>query len=384
MLRNVFIKKILKSTVFSILSSVNQVVPKDNNKILLYTANGGIQHALVPIRSYLLCNGFQKNNIIYCGVKNMRYKEDDGCIYINQLKAIFVFLRCGHVFYTAGQIPIKPSKKQKVLHLGHGSANFKTYGLLSNINNGNEFYFTHRVLTSPLFIKYDMAAFGCKEENEVVLGDVMLDMFKFPVRKHIESNGNKVLMWLPTFRQSDYLGYSDSDYNNLIPLFSNDEYERLNKFLREKNVKVIVKLHDMQSVRPNIKVEMSNLVLLTDKEMKKIGIDLYPFLNTVDGLIGDYSSVSMHYLYLDRPQAFVVPDIDEYKKHRGFLFDDPEEYMGGWIIKNQEQFFSFIEDFSNGIDRYADKRKKIRKLVHTFSDYNNSKRVIEFSGISNK
>ncbi len=382
MIRNVLIKKILKNTVFRFLSAVNLIVPKDDRTILLYTANGGIQHALIPIRAYLLENDYQKNNKIYCGVKSKKYNDNDGCLYTNQIEAFFIFLRAGHVFYTAGQIPIKPSKKQKVLHLGHGSANFKTYGLLSKINNGNEFYFTHRVLTSPLFIKYDIEALGCKEENEIVLGDVMLDMFRFPLRKSIKGDENRILMWLPTFRQSDYLGYSDSDYDNLIPLFSSDEYEYLNEYLREKKVKIIVKLHDMQRVKQYTKIKMSNLILLKDEEMKKEGIDLYPFLNTVDGLIGDYSSVSMHYLYLDKPQAYVVPDIEEYKRKRGFLFDNPEEYMAGWIIKNKDQFYDFIDDFSNNIDRYAEKRKKIKKLVHTYDDYNNCKRVIEFSGIT--
>lgn len=61
-----------------------------------------------------------------------------------------------------------------------------------------------------------------------------------------------------------------------------------------------------------------------------------------DGLIGDYSSASMQYLLMDRPQAFVVPDIKEYGERRGFVFKNIEEYMGGHIIKSKMIFGVFL------------------------------------------
>lgn len=42
-------------------------------------------------------------------------------------------LRTAHVFYSVGQLPIKPSSKQIVIHLRHGNANFKTIGFNTNI-----------------------------------------------------------------------------------------------------------------------------------------------------------------------------------------------------------------------------------------------------------
>lgn len=50
------------------------------------------------------------------------------------------FLQAGHVFYTAGQLPIKPAKTQCVIHMRHGNEDFKSMGANTNINNGDEFF----------------------------------------------------------------------------------------------------------------------------------------------------------------------------------------------------------------------------------------------------
>ena len=66
MLRNVFLKKVLKSSIFPLFSLLNKFVPKDDKKILIYSANKGIGHSLIPLRQYLQKQGFaQKYQIIF-------------------------------------------------------------------------------------------------------------------------------------------------------------------------------------------------------------------------------------------------------------------------------------------------------------------------------
>jgi CDP-glycerol glycerophosphotransferase (TagB/SpsB family) len=101
-----------------------------------------------------------------------------------------------------------------------------------------------------------------------------------------------------------------------------------------------------------------------------------------DGLIGDYSSASMQYLLTDHPQAFVVPDIEEYKSTRGFIFDNPEEYMAGHIIKEKNDFFKFIDDFAKGRDIYKEKRHWVCNQIYKYKDANSCKRILELSGMS--
>ena len=64
----------------------------------------------------------------------------------------------------------------------------------------------------------------------------------------------------------------------------------------------------------------------TDKTYELIGIS--------DGLLSDYSSVAVDYLLLDRPLGYVLADYNIYKEKRGFVFEDPLEYMPGEKIYN--------------------------------------------------
>ena len=38
------------------------------------------------------------------------------------------------------------------------------------------------------------------------------------------SDFDKMILWLPTFRKSDYLGYDDSTIEELLPLFKPKDY----------------------------------------------------------------------------------------------------------------------------------------------------------------
>ena len=96
-------------------------------------------------------NGFSNKYTIICGIEHMKYTEDiPHIIFVNRWSAIKVFLRTAHVFYSVGQLPIKPSSKQIVIHLRHGNANFKTIGFNTNIKNGNEFFFTYMIAPSDM------------------------------------------------------------------------------------------------------------------------------------------------------------------------------------------------------------------------------------------
>jgi len=84
-----------------------------------------------------------------------------------------------------------------------------------------------------------------------------------------------------------------------------------------------------------------------------------------------------NYALLNRPMAFFTNGIDDYKKTRGFLVDNILNYMPGHKIDNLKDFYKFIDDFDEGIDKYKKARSKICKLGNQYADDNNSKRVIE-------
>lgn len=382
MFKNVKIKKVLKSTVFPALTLINKLIPKNDRLIMLYSANLGIEHNLKPLKDYLVENGYHKKYKIICGVEHMKYAEaDDRVKFVPQLVAMLYFFVTKHVYYTTGQIPIKPAGKQFVIMLDHGTASYKTVGAWSNIQNGNAFYFTHYTAPSPAFVPIYQQQYLCTEENIVINGEPVNDLFFQAYEKYDLGDFKKVGVWAPTFRQSDYLGYDDSE-EDLIPMFTQEDYVELNEQLSRHNIKLMVKLHPAQSLDGYIQRHFSHLEIYSDQEFQEKGYELYALLKQSDFLVADYSSVPLQYLLLDKPIAFAIPDIEEYAQRRGFVFDNVQDYMPGPKMNTKEALYAFLEDMAMDRDAYKDERARVRDIIHTYQDGNNCKRALEIGQIT--
>lgn len=382
MIKNVKLKKFLKKTIFVPLTVLNKLLPKKENIILLYSANKGIEHNLKPLKDKLIQDKYTEKYKIICAVEDKKYFEKEANIkYVTDFVAIFFFLITKHIFYTTGQIPIKPSKKQIVIHMNHGTSDLKACGALSNIGNGDEFYFTYMLAPSKLYIPIFAKEYQCNEDNILVCGEPMTDaLFNKRVSYNLNKSMKKVL-WLPTFRQSEYLNYSDSK-EELLPMFKMEEYSELNNKLKDNNIFLIVKLHSAQDVCDLTEKKYTNIQIYTNSQFEKCGYDIYELMPQVDALIGDYSSASLQFLLLNKPLAFVVPDMEEYAKNRGFCFENPEKYMPGPIIKEKYQLYKFFEDLSKNIDYYENERLFVRNQIFKYQDGNNTNRVLKISNIN--
>lgn len=381
MFKNVRLKKLLKSTVFSGLGIVNKLIPKNDGIILLYSPNREIGGNLKAVRDYLLKNKYYNKYHIVCAVPNMKYADNIPNVrYITKIRAFLLFLKTGHVFYTTGQIPIKPAGRQIAVHLDHGTAAIKTIGALSKINNGYEFYFTYYLAPSPIYKPIIAKEFLCKEENVVVCGEACTDIMYGDYVKYDLGNYDKIILWAPTFRQSDFYGYNDSS-EELLPMFTEDDYDDLNNELKKYNFRLIVKLHAGQNLSNYRKLKYSHLMIYSDADFKETEMELYSLLPQIDYLLADYSSVFLEYLLLDRPIGFVVPDLEEYRQKRGFIFDKPLDYMPGNIIKCKEELYACFKEWHRGIDTFAEQRKIVRDKIHTYQDGNNAKRAVEIAGL---
>lgn len=385
MLNNVNLKKFLKILIFKPLTLINKVIPKKDKIILLHISNLGIRHNLKPIKDYLIEHKLYKDYKIICGIEHLRYADDDKeyVTYVTFIKSILFFFRAKHVFYTAGQIPIKPSKNQIVIQMDHGTAAFKTGGALSNINNGDEFFFSYITAPSEIYVDILQREYLCKKDNVIICGEPMTDSLFTENKQYNLGNYKKIILWMPTFRQSKYLNYDDSS-ESILPMFRTNEYEELNKELKKREIKIIVKLHTAQNLDELKDIDLSNfsnLEILSNDDFVKKGYEIYELLKDIDSLVGDYSSVSLHYLLLDKPLAFVIPDIEEYKEKRGFVFDNPEDYMAGHLIRNKIDFYKYLDDISLNLDSYKEKRKKVRGIIFKYQDGHNTERILKLSNI---
>lgn len=384
MLKNVHLKKLLKSSVFVPLSILNQILPKKDNQVMFYIATGGIQFNLRPVLEYMLRNGYDRKYHIVCGIEDMQYREkSEGNVeYITKIKAMFRFLTTKHVFYTAGQIPIKPSDKQKVIHLTHGATYYKAMGALSNINNGDEFFFNHMITTGEYFRSIVKQAYCCHDENVTICNEPITDTFFQESEPYNLGNFDKILLWMPTFRQSDALGYDNSSTEEALIIFQEADYEALNSYLKEKRIGLIVKLHPAQNIQNYQLGRFSHLMIYSHQTFQETGYDIYQLMKQSDALIGDYSSVSLQYLLLNKPMAFVIPDLKDYQEQRGFVFQEPLDFMPGNIVTTKEEFYTFIDEMAQNKDLHRSRREKVRDIIHHYQDGQACERVLRLSGIT--
>ena len=76
--------------------------------------------------------------------------------------------------------------------------------------------------------------------------------------------------------------------------------------------------------------------------------------------------------------GFAIDDFDEYQKQKGFVFDNPLEYMAGLKMYNYDDLETFVIQCVKGQDNFKVKRRELSKEFNTYSDCNSSKRIVEF------
>ena len=381
MLRNVKLKKFLVQNVFPVFSFINKYLPKKENCILIYCANDNLSDNSETLYKYLVDNNYYEKYRIYCILKNYKnYTSPNKARikFVSQTFGTIKYLFSKYMFYSMGKIPIKPSKEQVIINMWHGIP-LKSIGHLSQIDNGEEFFFTYVCASSELFRPIMAAAFGCPEKNVCICGEPKADRL-FAQRK--KDSTNKLILWTPTFRQSKYLGYSDSTETNFLPLFENNEWIKLNDMLKKKGLKLVAKLHPGQDLNGFEEEILSNLEVYSSMAFEKEKGDLYEMLSLSDALITDYSSVYFNYLLLNRPIGFDLSDIKEYSDSRGFVFENPLDYMPGEKLYSKEDLFKFLDDIAVGKNNYVEERKRVCNLVHQYQDGKNCERLLKIAGIT--
>lgn len=201
------------------------------------------------------------------------------------------------------------------------------------------------------------------------------------LKKITKNKYKKTILWMPTFRKGLY-NRNDSNVELPlgIPLFKNiEEYKKLNELLIKLDCLLIVKIHPMQDLSTLKIKDMSNIRIITGEDVKKINVDNYKLMSCCDAMISDYSGAAYDFLQIDRPIAYVLSDMQEYKI--GFVVEDIHTLIGGKEIYTLDDMFDFIRDTVNGKDEFKEKRRKVRDFIYTYHDENNSCRLAEFLGL---
>lgn len=222
--------------------------------------------------------------------------------------------------------------------------------------------------------------------QEAILGfpshDILYEPSNNEISKITNKEFTKTILWMPTFRKTIGFNRNDSlkEYPTGIPIFEDiNQVEELNKYLAQKNILLIIKIHPMQDLTKIKLKSYSNIIVLDGNKVKELDVDNYRLMKDTDALISDYSSVTFDYLHLNRPIAYTLDDKDEYKN--GFIVENPETLMAGPQLFTIEDFYSFIIDVVKEKDSYAVRRKELFDTVFKYHDGNSCQRLSKHMGI---
>lgn len=272
------------------------------------------------------------------------------------------------------------SKNQILVSLWHGCG-FKDRHAKTEPTGVHYNYMT---VNSPMYAKIHAEEYGCKLNQMLITGLPKQDLLFSPIqRSYFEKFGvtdkDKIVFWLPTFRQAvSGEAFDTSSFYTETGMELIDTAEKvleLDKFLEEKNIFLFIKLHPTQKREAVSIPKCKRIILIEVSLLKKDNLHINCLLTQADALISDYSSVAVDYMLLNRPIAFVLCDLREYKESRGFVFDNIHEYLPGEELYDYRDLTKFLNDVSKKIDSTKEKRNKLLPLMHLYYDGNSCERI---------
>lgn len=310
-----------------------------------------------------------KDNLEYYERKypNVRFVKQ------HTLESIRLFLASDYVVSTHGLYnAVAPSANRKSILVWHGMP-LKKIGYLNqdDVKYGvpsADYY----IVTSQLFKDLYKEIFHAADEQILLTGqprnDWLFQKVEKAQEKAIHSLGERLIMYMPTFRKSNLRNTFDGNCTeeNTIAFGGNrSQWESLNRELELTGQVMIIKPHPMDAIL-NLDVlgGLPMVKVINDKWIEENNLTLYQLLAYTDKLITDYSSVYIDYLLLDRPMAFLFTDVAEYAGTRGFVFDDPMKFIPGKICQSFDDICTFISEK----DQYTEARARINKQLNEITD----------------
>lgn len=157
-----------------------------------------------------------------------------------------------------------------------------------------------------------------------------------------QKGDRKIVFYMPTFRDSE------TKFFEVISL------QRMNKFLHQAKILLIVKLHTKSKLHKEFLKIVGNNIIVMDAMA-----DIYPALKQADLLITDYSSIYFDFLLTGKPVIFFPYDIEDYLRDSREFYFDYDTFTPGKKVFTQEQ----LEQTLITIDSNKTEADKILNLV---------------------
>jgi len=247
--------------------------------------------------------------------------------------------------------PIYPVKKRSgvtIIQVWHACGAFKRFGRATLASEwGADETFLKLV---PIHANYDLTlvssasiaqiyadAFGQRVEKitaafgiprtDALVASPRRDATERGVRARLGLNDNHTtILYAPTFRGADLKGAAAPELLDIAALYRElgDRY------------RLILRLHPFVKSAMRIPDEAKSFVVDASREP-----DVNEVMLAADILVTDYSSIIFEYALLNRPMAFLAPDLAAYERERGFFFDY-RSGVPGPVVETTEQLITWI------------------------------------------
>lgn len=304
-------------------------------------------------------------------------------------KNLRILIRAGWFFSTHGFWHIDTAVRredQRYIYVWHGCG-LKDVDSSAKQHHG-QLLFDTIFLAGPFFRKYMAPKWFWPQEIVLDKGfpryDWLLhkDTNALELKRHLSvKEDGKVVIWMPTYRNHVLGIFNDNDDIKSFPLLYNNEMWRsLDAFCHKLGVVLVVKLHPMQKDYDIDWMSFTNIKQISDQEINEANTKLYSLLAVTDGLITDYSSVAVDYLLVDKPIGFTLDDFCLYDAGRGFIVDNPKDYMPGHHMYNLQDLEMFLLDIVNNKDTMKEKRASFAGVLY-YKSNNYCKEIAESIGL---
>jgi len=190
-------------------------------------------------------------------------------------------------------------------------------------------------------------------------------------KRRDERTPPRVVLYAPTFL--DWAPRSD-----FLPVAGMD-VAVLSKVLERHDAQLLIRPHYFETnsagafVRKlnNPRIRLADFATVPDAAM---------LLPDVDVLVTDYSSIYIDFLLTGRSMIFTPVDQERYEKQRG-LFLDYETYTPGPKARTGEEFCSLLDQTLTDPELWAEQRRRVTDLLHSFRDNQASSRVSRQLGL---
>jgi CDP-ribitol ribitolphosphotransferase len=151
------------------------------------------------------------------------------------------------------------------------------------------------------------------------------------------ADSRTTILYAPTFRGADLIGAGAPELLDIAAL----------KRALGDRYRLILRLHPFVKSAMRIPDEARDFVVDASREP-----DVNEVMLAADILVTDYSSIVFEYALLNRPMAFLAPDLAAYERERGFFFDY-RSGVPGPVVETTEQLIAWINAKAFDLPRVA-------------------------------